>query len=471
MTNYSSYLLSVTLCLLVLSHSCLANRQSRQQQRRQQQSECRIQNLNPLEPNHRQQHEAGVTEQWDQNNEQLDCAGVTATRHIIEPRGLLLPNFHNAPMLVYVVQGQGVLGAMVPGCPETYQSSQQSQQQQQQQGQRSRDQHQKIHRFRQGDVIALPAGIAHWSYNDGNDQLVLVVVHDTSNYQNQLDQNLRKFFLAGNQQEQQQQRRGSFRGQESSGVNIFQGFDEEVLAESFGVDTQTARKLQGQDDYRGNIVRVQKELQFLRPQRSQEEQEERGEWRRSNGLEETLCTMRLRENIEDPERADMYTAQGGRISTVNSQNLPILRNVQLSAERGVLYRNAMITPHWNINAHSVIYVIRGNGRLQIVGNSNKPAFDGEVREGQLLVVPQNFAVVKQAGNQGFEWVSFKTNDQAMVSPLAGKTSVLRAMPEEVLMNAYRLSRDEARRLKFNRQEVTILSPRSSSSRTAAWSIV
>ncbi|KAM7526715.1 hypothetical protein LguiA_016617 [Lonicera macranthoides] len=363
---------------------------------------------------------------------------------------------------------RGVLGAMVPGCPETYQSSQPPQQQQG--GQRSRrDQHQKIHHFRQGDVIALPAGIAHWSYNDGNEQLVLVVVHDTGNYQNQLDQNLREFFLAGNQQEEQQ-RRGSSHGQESSaGVNIFQGFDEEVLAESFGVDTQTARKLQGQDDNRGNIVRVQKELQFLRPSRSEEEQEG-GEYR-SNGLEETLCTMRIRENVEDPERADMYTAQGGRISTLNSHNLPILRNVQLSAERGVLYRNAMVAPHWNINAHSVIYVIRGNGRIQIVGNSNRPAFDGEVREGQLLVVPQNFAVVKQAGNQGFEWVSFKTNDQAMVSPLAGKTSVLRAMPEEVLMNAYQLSGDEARRLKFNRQEVTILSPRFSSPRVAAWSIV
>ncbi|KAM7459421.1 hypothetical protein LguiA_036415 [Lonicera macranthoides] len=116
----------------------------------------------------------------------------------------------------------------------------------QQGGQRSRiDQQQKIHRFRQGDVIALPAGKAHWSYNDSNEQLVLLVVHDTSNYQNQLDQNLGRFFLAGNQQEQQQ-RRGSSRGQESSArINVFQGFDEEVLAESFGVDTQTAKKLQG----------------------------------------------------------------------------------------------------------------------------------------------------------------------------------------------------------------------------------
>jgi quercetin dioxygenase-like cupin family protein len=29
------------------------------------------------------------------------------------------------------------------------------------------DQHQKVHRFRQGDVIAVPAGTTHWDYNNG----------------------------------------------------------------------------------------------------------------------------------------------------------------------------------------------------------------------------------------------------------------------------------------------------------------
>ncbi|KAM7513197.1 hypothetical protein LguiB_012072 [Lonicera macranthoides] len=153
----------------------------------------------------------------------------------------------------------------------------------QQGGQRSRiDQQQKIHRFRQGDVIALPAGKAHWSYNDSNEQLVLLVVHDTSNYQNQLDQNLGRFFLAGNQQEQQQ-RRGSSRGQESSArINVFQGFGRIIWSRH-----SDCKEATGQDDYKGNIVRIQKELQFLRPQRSEEEQEE-GEEYRSNGLEETL---------------------------------------------------------------------------------------------------------------------------------------------------------------------------------------
>ncbi|KAA8539017.1 hypothetical protein F0562_025709 [Nyssa sinensis] len=360
---------------------------------------------------------------------------------------------------------------MLPGCPETYQSFQQSQEGRQ--AQRSRDQHQKVRQFRQGDIIALPAGIAHWSYNNGNDQLVLMVVHDTSNDDNQLDQNLRRFFLAGNPQQQQS---GSFRRQEHSANNIFQGLDSRILAEAFDVSTETARKLQNENDRRGDIVRVKEGLQMTRPA-SFEEEEERSE-RRDNGLEETLCTMRFGENIADSERADIYTARGGRISTLNSHNLPILRDLQLSAERGFLYRNAMVSPHWNINAHSIVYVIRGSGRVQIVGNSNRPAFDGEVRQGQLLIVPQNFVVVKQAGNQGLEWISFKTNDVAKISPLAGRTSVIRAMPEEVLMNAYQISRDEAWRLKYNRQEVTVLSPTSSSrgqeqeqGRASIWSIV
>ncbi|KAA8539015.1 hypothetical protein F0562_025707 [Nyssa sinensis] len=446
----NSSLLSITLCLLFLCNICLSDRQSWQQQ-----SECQIQNLNPLEAARRIQHEAGVTEVWDQNNDQIECAGVAVTRHVIEPRGLLLPSFNNAPMLVYVIQGQGILGTMLPGCPETYQSFQQSQEGRQ--AQRSRDQHQKVRQFRQGDIIALPAGIAHWSYNNGNDQLLLVVVHDTSNNDNQLDRNLRRFFLAGSPQQQQA---GSFREQERSGNNVFQGFDTQILAEAFAVSTDTARKLQSENDRRGNIVRVRDGLQLTRPPRLEEEEERE---MRSNGLEETLCSMRFGENIDDSERADVYSSRGGRISTLNSHNLPILRQLQLSAERGVLYRNAMVSPLWTINAHSVLYVIRGSGRIQIVGNSNRPAFDGQVRQGQLLVVPQNFAVVKQAGEQGLEWISFKTNDLAKISPLAGRTSVIRAMPEEVLMNAYQISRDEARRLKYNRQEVTVFSPTRSSS--------
>ncbi|KAL3520981.1 hypothetical protein ACH5RR_019130 [Cinchona calisaya] len=473
----SSLQVVLVLCLLALSSSsCLASRLSQggQQQQGQfgiSQGECNLQNLSPQEPIHTLKHEAGFTEIWDQNNEQLRCAGVSALRHVIQPQGLLLPSFNNAPVIVFVIQGNGVLGTMFPGCPETFQSFQQSEQGgkgkggqgQGGQSQKFGDQHQKIHQFYRGDVIALPVGVAHWAYNEGNEDVVLVVIHDISNFENQLDPNLRRFFLAGNPQQQQQQEGSWQAGQQQQqqqhqlhqGYNIFRAFDVQILSWAFGINQETAKKLQNENDWRGNIVRVKNKLRLLRPS-GQEEQEQTG-WS-SNGFEETICTMRIKENLANPERADIYTARGGTISTLNSLNLPILKYLQLSAGRGNLRPKAMVAPHWGLNSHSISYIASGNGRVQIVGTSQKAVYDGEVRKGQLLIIPQNFAHVKIAGNEGLEWFTVKTNDRAKTSALVGKTSVLRALPEDVLINAYLLSREEARSVKYNREEVTILSP-------------
>ena len=60
----------------------------------------------------------------------------------------------------------------------------------------SGDQHQKVHRIRSGDVIAVPAGAVHWCYNDGNEELIAVSVLDLNSNANQLDQNLRVIFLS-----------------------------------------------------------------------------------------------------------------------------------------------------------------------------------------------------------------------------------------------------------------------------------
>ncbi|XP_047320466.1 11S globulin seed storage protein Ana o 2.0101-like [Impatiens glandulifera] len=327
----NSYVLAISiLCFLVLTTGSCAYRQRSQQADQQQQMQCRIQSLNPLEPARRIQHEAGYTDVWDQNSDQIQCAGVAASRHLIQQGGLLLPTFSNAPLLAYVVQGRGIVGTINPGCAETFQSSEQIEVGGRFGSQKFRDQHQKIHRCRKGDIVAFQVGVAHWVHNDGNEDLELMVVHDTNNIDNQLDQNLRRFFLAGNPQEAEKQQRGQHQHEEIFSGNLFQGFETEVLAESFNVDMETAARLQGQDDNRGFIVKVGKEFEMQRQSRYEDP--------RSNGFEETACTMRIRENLDDLERADIYTAQGGRISTLNSYNLPILKQIQLSAERGVLYK-------------------------------------------------------------------------------------------------------------------------------------
>jgi len=61
-----------------------------------------------------------------------------------------------------------------------------------------------------------------------------------------------------------------------------------------------------------------------------------------NGLEETICSARIIENIARPARADLYNPRAGRISDVNSLTLPILRNLRLSAEYVLLYRVCIV---------------------------------------------------------------------------------------------------------------------------------
>ncbi|XP_015583443.1 legumin B [Ricinus communis] len=486
-----SSFLSLSLCLLILFHSSLAQIEQatspyseKRSPQRGQQDQCQLNRINAVEPSRRFQSEAGLTEIWDENDQQFQCVGVVAMRHTIQQRGLLLPQYVNGPKLIYVVQGRGIQGSVFPGCPETYQSPSESQSESQGQGQSRRDQHQKVRQIREGDVIALHAGVAQWIYNNGRSPLVLVQIIDTSNPANQLDQNHRDFFLAGNPQREVQSQRGergrtSERRSTSTGSahdnsgNVFSGMDERVIAESFNINTDLARKLRGENDLRGIIVSVEHDLEMLAPQRSQEEEREEREEEaqrqlerspraRFNGLEETFCTARLRHNINKPSEADIYNPRAGRVTSVNSHNLPILRYLQLSIQKAVLYKNALMTPHWNINAHSIRYITRGSGRVQIVNENGDSVFDGQVQRGQMFTVPQNFVVITKASNEGLEWVSFKTNDNAKINQLAGRVSAIRSMPEEVVANAFQVSVEDARRLKDNRQEVTLLSPGSRS---------
>ena len=169
------------------------------------------------------------------------------------------------------------------------------------------------------------------------------------------------FYLAGNPEDEfqqqgqgrRQQQQHQQHEQQNNNNNVLSGFSSELLADVFNMDVQTIRKLQGSEEERRprkNIVKVDGELQVIRPPRSRQEQEReerqerererehrQGGRGRDNGLEETLCTLRLRENIGDASRADIYSPEAGLISTLNSNKLRLLNWLQLSAERGKLY--------------------------------------------------------------------------------------------------------------------------------------
>ncbi|KZV37250.1 legumin B-like [Dorcoceras hygrometricum] len=53
----------------------------------------------------RVQSEGGYNELWDFNKDEFQCDGVSFHRHTVQARGMMLPAYHNSPLLVYVVQG------------------------------------------------------------------------------------------------------------------------------------------------------------------------------------------------------------------------------------------------------------------------------------------------------------------------------------------------------------------------------
>ncbi|KAK4418396.1 11S globulin seed storage protein 2 [Sesamum alatum] len=450
----SRFLLALSLSLLV-SAAIAETRQPRLTQGQQ----CRFQRISGAQPSMRIQSEGGITELWDERQEQFQCAGIVAMRNTIRPNGLSLPNYHPSPRLVYIERGQGLISIMSPGCAETYQvhRSQQAAERMEEPERQVRgsvrDLHQKVHRIRQGDIVAIPSGAAHWCYNDGSEDLVAVSINDVNHLSNQLDQKFRAFYLAGGvpRSGQQEQARETFH-------NIFRAFDADLLSEAFNVPQETIRRMQTEEQERGLIVMARERMQFVRPDEEEGEQERQGR-QMSNGLEETFCTMKLRTNVESRREADIFSRQAGRVNVVDRNKLPILRYLDLSAEKGNLYANALISPDWSMSGHTIVYVTRGDAQIQVVDHSGQALMNDRVNQGDMFVVPQYYTSTARAGNNGFEWVAFKTTGSPMRSPLAGYTSVIRAMPLQVITNSYQVSPNQAQALKMNRgSQSFLLSP-------------
>ncbi|GAU11658.1 hypothetical protein TSUD_334710 [Trifolium subterraneum] len=476
--------LSISLCFLLFG-SCFAFRGQQPQQ-----NECQLEHLNPLEPDNRVESEGGLIETWNPNNRQFRCAGFALSRATIQRNSLRRPYYSNAPQEIFIQQGNGYFGLVFPGCPETFEEPQESQQGE---GRRFRDSHQKVNRFREGDIIAVPTGVAFWLYND---------------------QETPRFYLAGNHEQeflryQKQQVRGK-EEQESEGSNIFSGFKRDFLEDALNVNRHIVDRLQGrnEDEEKGAIVKVKGGLSIISPperqprhqsrSRQDEDQDEDEDWQarphksrreqdededdekhsrhhhkggsrrqQDNGIEETICSAKYRQNIGLSSSPDIYNPQAGRIKTVTSLDLPILKWIKLSAEHGSLHKNAIFVPHYNLNANSAIYALRGRAWLQVVNHNGNTVFDGELEAGRVLIVPQNFAVAAKSLSDKFQYVSFKTNDRAAIARLAGSSSTLNGLPLDVLAATFNLERNEARQLKNNNPFKFLVPPRESESRASA----
>ncbi|KAI5426466.1 Legumin A2 [Lathyrus oleraceus] len=309
-----------------------------------------MERLNALGPDNCIESEGGLVETWNPNNRQFRCVGVTLSRATLQPNAFRRPYYSNAPQEIYIQQGNGYFGIVFPGCPETFEELQESEQRE---GRRYRDSHQKVNRFREGDIIAVPSGVVFWMYNDQDTPVIAISLTETDKLQ------------------------GRNKDEEKGAIVKVKG--------GLSIISPPERQPHHQ---KGSRQDEDEERQPCHQRRRGEEEEEdekerhcsqkgKSRWHGDNGLEETICTAKLRQNIGSSSSPNIYNPEAGRIKTVTSLDLPVFRWLKLSAEHGSLHKNAMFVPHYNLNANCVIYTLKGRARLQIVNCNGNTVFDGE----------------------------------------------------------------------------------------------
>lgn len=126
-------------------------------------------------------------------------------------------------------------------------------------------------------------------------------------------------------------------------------------------------------------------------------------------------------------------------------------------------QDAIFSPHYSVNSHTIVVVTRGDGRLQVVDDRGRNVFNGRVKQGEVIVIPQHYVSMKKAGSNGMEWVSFKTSAYPVKNQFAGRLSLFSGTPVQVLASSYGISFGQARQLKQCRKQDFVLFPPASTS--------
>ncbi|KAK4403044.1 11S globulin subunit beta [Sesamum angolense] len=106
---------------------------------------------------------------------------------------------------------------------------------------------------------------------------------------------------------------------------------------------------------------------------------------------------------------DVDIKDGGKVVVLNTKNLPLVGEVGLGADLVRLNGKAMCSPGFSCDsALQVTYIVRGSGRVQVVGVDGKRVLETTIKAGSLFIVPRFFVVSKIADPDGMDWFSIIT---------------------------------------------------------------
>ncbi|KAM0898761.1 hypothetical protein ACQ4PT_021733 [Festuca glaucescens] len=254
----------------------------------------------------------------------------------------------------------------------------------------------KVVAVKEGDALALPFGVQTWWHNtpESATELIILFLGDTS--KGHKPGQFTNFQLTG-----------------SSG--IFTGFSTEFVGRAWDLKEADAAKLVSTQPASG-IVKLAAGQKL--PEPVPEDRKDMA----LNCLEAKL---------------DVDIPNGGRVVVLNTVNLPLVKEVGLGADLVRIDAHSMCSPGFSCDsAYQVTYIVRGSGRVQVVGPDGKRVLETRIEGGSLFIVPRFHVVSKIADASGMEWFSIITTPNPIFSHLAGKTSVWKAISPEVLEAAF-----------------------------------
>ncbi|KAB1995710.1 hypothetical protein ES319_D13G178800v1 [Gossypium barbadense] len=274
----------------------------------------------------------------------------------------------------------------------------------------------KVIAIKKGDAIALPFGVITWWYNKEDTELVVLYMGDTS--KGHKPGQFTDFFLTG------------FNG-------IFTGFTTDFVKRAWDVDDDIVKALIGNQKGKG-IVKLDANVKMPEP---------KPDHRKGMAL-----------NCEEAP-LDTNIKNAGNVVLLNTQNLPLVGQVGLGADLVRLEGNAMCSPGFSCDsALQVTYIVKGSGRLQVVGVDGKRVLETIVKAGNLLIVPRFFVVSKIADPGGLSWFSIITTPNPMFTHLAGSIGAWKAISPEVLQAAFKVTAETEKLFRSKRTNDAIFFP-------------
>ncbi|PWA37825.1 11-S seed storage protein [Artemisia annua] len=271
--------------------------------------------------------------------------------------------------------------------------------------------------IKKGDVLPLLRGVVSWWFNSGDNDTTIIFLGETTKAQ--VPGDFSYFFMTGI-------------------LGFLNGFQSDFVEKIFDLDNNQVKDILTSQQG-ALIVKLKNGTVFPSP-----------------------SVHRKVYAPIDTTSADVVVKGGGIINSLTEKDFSVLVKMGLSATFVRLEGKAIFSPSYAADGSvRAVYVAKGSGQIRVVANEGKPSFDGEVVEGELLILPQFSAASVLANEGGIELFSVITSSKPIFEQLAGNDSVWKALSHEVLQSALNISPELEKLFKKKNENVlAIIPPRS-----------